>query len=577
MVSFTTTKELNRRQVRWAETLAMYNFVISYVKGSENGRADALSRKPEYKGDEKPPSHAILRDTNEGLVFNGAMIATVSRLVDTTLVDSFKENYKKDAVARMAMENPTGPFTNESGILRFHGKLYVPQNIQDQFIKEQHGLPAHGHQGITKTVDRISRDFYIPGLRRKANEVIGKCDSCIRNKAERHAPYGKMRSPDTPPSAWKSIAWDFVVKLPPSKEPVSGVTYDAILVITDRNTKYAYMEPYSETYTAEQLAYTFYRVIVANHGVPDEIISDRDKLFTSKFWTTLTALLGIKQKLSTAFHPQTDGQTERLNQVMETYLRCYVNYQQDNWVGLLPMAQFSYNSAATETTRVSPFYANYGYEPRAYQIPISITSEAQSARIQVDQLKSLQERLSEDIQFVTARSALYYNRHRSMEPTLKEGDKVYLIRKNIKTKRPSTKLDHKKLGPYKIKKVKSPVNYELSLPKNMNIHPVFHISLLELAPEGAPPAPNIEIDPVNPNAEYDVEEILDCRYVRQRVKYLVKWLDYPHSEDTWEPKENLNCPEKLAAFHRQNPGLPRRTDPLRRARKSPARRQGARK
>lgn len=558
LVSFTTTKELNRRQVRWAETLATFNFKISYVKGTENGRADALSRKAEYQGNDEPPSRAILKEQDGGLVFNGAMVATVSRLVDNTLEQRVKSHYDKDIFAKTSLKGTSGPFTTDGGILRFNDKLYIPLGMQKDFIREQHELPAHGHQGIAKTVERISRGFFIQGLQRKVTEVVGNCDTCIRNKASRHAPYGQMRSPHTPPEAWKSIAWDFVVKLPPSKEPVSGVVYDAILVITDRNTKYAYMLPYLEASTAEDLAYTFLRIVVANHGVPDEIISDRDKLFTSKFWTTLTALLGIKQKVSTAFHPQTDGQTERLNQVMETYLRCYVNYQQNNWAELLPLAQFSYNSATTESTKVSPFFANYGYEPKAYQHPCTVTSEAQDARIQVDRLKSLRERLAEDIQFVAARSAMYYNKHRSMEPTLKEGGKVYLIRRNIKTKRPSDKLDHKKLGPYKIKKVKGPVNYELDLPSNMNIHPVFHISLLEPAPPGAPRAPRVEIEPVNPKAEYEVEEILDCQYVRKQVRYLIKWQGYPHSENTWEPKRNLSCPEKLEAFHRQNPGLPRK-------------------
>jgi hypothetical protein len=122
----------------------------------------------------------------------------------------------------------------------------------------------------------------------------------------------------------------------------------------------------------------------------------------------------------------------------------------------------------------------------------------------------LHKELAEELQFIAARSALYYNEKRSQEPTLKKGEKVYLLRRNIKTKRPSDKLDHKKLGPFKVKEVKGRLNYELALPKTMNIHPVFHISLLEPAPPGAPPAPITEIEPVNPNAEYEVETVLDC-------------------------------------------------------------------
>jgi len=154
----------------------------------------------------------------------------------------------------------------------------------------------------------------------------------------------------------------------------------------------------------------------------------------------------------------------------------------------------------------------------------------------VDRIKSLHEELSLDIKFISQQLAHYHNQKRSMEPTLKKGDKVYLLCRNIKIKRFSDKLDHKKLGSFKIEKVLGPVNYRLLLSKTMNIHLVFHISLLEPAPPEALEAPVTEIDPVNSNAEYEVEIILDCQYIRKKVKYLIKWKDYPHSENTWELK-----------------------------------------
>jgi Chromo (CHRromatin Organisation MOdifier) domain len=153
---------------------------------------------------------------------------------------------------------------------------------------------------------------------------------------------------------------------------------------------------------------------------------------------------------------------------------------------------------------------------------------------------------------------MYYNKKRSVGPSLKEGDKVYLLRKNVATKRPSDKLDHKKLGPFEIAEVRSPVNYRLKLPKTMKIHPVFHISLLEPAPPGSPPAPKTEVQQLDPQKEYEVETILDCQYFGKTIKYLIKWKDYPHSENTWEPKSNLQCSDLLGVFHRQNPGLPRK-------------------
>jgi transposase InsO family protein len=365
-----------------------------------------------------------------------------------------------------------------------------------------------------------------------------------------------MGTTSIPQIPWKSISWDFIGPLPKSKDPVTGVEYDYLLVIMERLTKYMILVPCLTTMSAEDLANIYLREVVSRHGLSEEILSDRDKLFTSKFWTALTALLGAKRKMSTAFHPQTNGGNERINQVVEAYLRCYVNYQQTNWVQLLPLAQFAYNSSTTETTLVTPFYANFGYEMVAYREPGVTDVDNQSARIQVAHIKKLHKELAAELQFVAERNAHYYNKKRSQEPTLIEGDRVYLLRTNINTKRPSQKLDHKKLGPFKIKEVRGPLNYKLALPKTMNIHPVFHISLLELAPEGAPPAPLTEIEPVNPNAEYEVEEILDCRYVRNKIKYLIKWKDYPHSENTWEPKSSLNHLETLEEFHRQYLGLP---------------------
>jgi hypothetical protein len=134
------------------------------------------------------------------------------------------------------------------------------------------------------------------------------------------------------------MALDFVIKLPLSKELITGVIYDSIIIITDRLTKYAYFIPYLKNSSAEDLAYIFYKHIITNHKFLQRIISDRDKLFTSRFWKLLIDFSGVHHKLSTAYHPQTDEQTERLNQTMEQYLRYYVNYQQNNWVKLLPTA-----------------------------------------------------------------------------------------------------------------------------------------------------------------------------------------------------------------------------------------------
>ena len=189
----------------------------------------------------------------------------------------------------------------------------------------------------------------------------------------------------------------------------------------------------------------------------------------------------------------------------------------------MPIAQLAYNSAVTDTTGVSPFYANYRFNPDTTHEPKNVIPIAQKASVQVNQIVNLQKELQQDIQFLSHRSAVYHNQKRVRGPTLKEGDKTYLLRKNFKTTRPSNKLDHTKLRPFRIKKVKGPVNYELDLPAKMRKHPVFHISLLEPVDPRTPLQTNPPgIDPEDQDIDYEVEDILDQQLVDGQVKYLVK-------------------------------------------------------
>nr|XP_036576341.1 reverse transcriptase domain protein [Colletotrichum truncatum]KAF6783066.1 reverse transcriptase domain protein [Colletotrichum truncatum] len=418
LAHFTTSKELNKRQIRWSEFLSEFNFRIIYRKGSENGRADALSRRPDYKDEVLEETQVILKKDNGDLVPAAKLLMIGDRVKTST----------------------TGRMTHDQ-------------------IREIHSAPAHGHQG-------------------------------------------------------------------------SAQKYDSILVVVDRFTKYAYFIPYLESSTAEDLAYTFLRIIVSQHGLPQEIVSDRGSVFTSKFWRSLISQLGAKHSLSTAFHPQSDGQTERIIQILETYLRSYVNYDQDNWVKLLPTAQFAYNSSIGESTRESPFFLNYGFNPTAYGEPRT-GSAAIKAVADIKKLKEIQQKLPQELEFVRQRMKKHADRHRVRGPPLKEGGSAYLIRRNIKTKRPSDKLDFKKLGPFEITKKISEVNYKLKLPETMKCHPVFHVSLLEPAPDGTHTEDCIIME--TDDTEYEVERILDHRRNDETTEYFIKWKNYGHEDDSWEP------------------------------------------
>ena len=435
-------------------------------------------------------------------------------------------------------------------------KVVIPKELQEEFITEYHCAPAHGHPGIDKTIERITRNYHISGIRRKVEKVIQNCQECQKNKVKRHRPYGLLQPLNPAEGAWESVSIDFIVKLPTLKEPGTGQVCDSILVIVDRLTKYAYFIPTKESIQAQDMAYLVLRTLLANHQVPREIVSDRGTLFTSTFWQTLLVKLGAKSKLSTSFYPQTDGQTERTNQTLEQYLRIFSNHPQDNWVELLPMAQFAYNSSKSSTTGRTPFYANYGYEPTAYRetAPTANGSHGinEKATRKVEELRSLHDKLRERIAQGNEKMAQQANKKRIEGPILKRGDRVYLLTKNLPTLRLSKKLDAIRIGPFEVKKRIKEVNYELRLPKNMRIRPVFYVSLLEPAPADTPLETDIEMEP--DQTDYEVEQILDVRKFGNQWRYLVKWKNYPSEENSWEPIKCLkDCPKRLEQFHQQNP------------------------
>lgn len=554
-LKYFVTKELSPRQIRWAEFLAPFNFRIHYVKGKENARADALSRRPDHKGNEKIDAAPLFKEKN-GTLEHGIQIWEDCARTYRAEWEGFEFQAKRKDLELEDEEweelgLQAGPGADDP--VWSQGKAFVPQEKQRACITKLHSDRLGGHPGIRKTLERVRQHYAFPGMKKGVEEVVKECEICTKSKAARHKPYGLLEPLPTADRAWGSISMDFITKLPSSTTPDgTNVKYDSIWVVVDRLTKWAYFVPFRETTTAEQLAYLFERNIVSQHGLPDDITSDRDKLFTSKFWQGLMKRLDVKSKLSTAFHPQTDGQTERLNQVIEQYLRCYINFEQDNWVDLLPTAQLAYNSASTETTNTSPFFANYGFQPELRQGP---TPEAPRAAIRAERLQDMHNTLKETLEFVRERMRVHYDKHRVEGPPLEEGDKVFLLTRNLHTKRPSKKLDFKKIGPFKIKRKISTSNYELDLPDSMRVRTkVFHISLLEPAPRRA--RLETQLEAVDDEEEFDVEIILDSRISNNELQYLVKWMEYGPESNSWEPADFLNCPEKLQQFHRQNPDRP---------------------
>ena len=317
------------------------------------------------------------------------------------------------------------------------------------------------------------------------------------------------------------------------------------------------------TATSANLARLYVTHVFSRHGIPSDIISDRGSTFTSQFMSSLGRLLNMKLNYSTAFHPETDGQTERTNQQIKGYLRLYTNYEQSDWANLLPIAEFAYNNAPHSATQISPFFANYGYNPRATSnldasIPDPTAHDFAHALIEVHKY------CREQITVAQSQYQIPADRHRLTPPNFMVGDLVWLNAKNITTKRPSKKLDHKRLGPFPIAKKVSSHAFRLTLPHGMRfLHPVFHVSLLEphhvntIPNRVQPPPLPVEVDG---HTEYEVAAILDSRIRRRRLEYLVQWKGYENTAEstTWEPSDHVNhSPDLIAIFHRLHPSKPR--------------------
>ena len=302
----------------------------------------------------------------------------------------------------------------------------------------------------------------------------------------------------------------------------------------DKLIKYTHFLPYSESFTTKELGYVFLDRIVRLYRLLKLIISDRDKLFILVFQKTLIGTIGVKLKLSIAFHPITDSQTERINQILEVYLRYYVNYAQDNQVSLLLIAQLALNNHYTDTTRISLFYANFGKDPNLFIEPRP-NPEANIVTVATINLRDLYLAYREGILITQKKTSEYLRSKRKNTPQLKEGDKVYLLTKNLKTKRQTKKLDHVKVGLFMISEVRGPQNYRLDLPKDTRIHPIFYISILELADPETPLQTTFDFQPKEDDI-FEVEKIVKRRNPRI---FLVKQKGYPESENTQELVRNL--------------------------------------
>ncbi|RVW50368.1 Transposon Tf2-2 polyprotein [Vitis vinifera] len=462
---FQTQKKLSPKQARWQDFLAEFDYTLEYKPGSANHVADALSRKAE--------------------------LASITSQPQGDIMDFLREGLQHDPVAKsliaLAHEGKTNRFWVEDGLLYTKGRrLYVPKwgNIRQNLIKECHDTKWAGHPGQRRTRALLESAYYWPQIRDEVEAYVRTCLVCQQDKVEQRQPRGLLEPLPVAERPWDSVTMDFIIGLPKLED--SG----SIIVVVDRFSKYATFIAAPTDCTAEETARLFLKHVVKYWGLPKFIISDRNPRFTGKFWTELFKLMGSELHFSTSFHPQTDGQTERVNALLELYLRHFVSANQRDWAKLLDIAPVLIQLAKEEKSS-------------GFQVREGVHEQADIARSYLD---------------------------KAAKKMKKWADK----------KRRHTE--------YKVGDMVGKVSYKVELPPRLKIHPVFHVSYLKPYHEDKDD-PSRGLSKRAPTAvvtSYDkeVEHIIADRIIRRRgvppaTEYLVKWKGLPESEASWEPANAL--------------------------------------
>jgi hypothetical protein len=525
---FKTQKKLSPRQARWQEFLAEYDFEWEHRPGRHNQVADALSRK------------AV------------ETIAALTQL-ESTFVGKLKDQAKEDRVYQklvaQVQDGTVRRYWLDDGLLYAKGgRVFVPSGgLRTQLLREHHDAQWAGHPGRERMLALLARSYFWPKMENDVELYVKTCLVCQQDKAERRIEAGLLQPLPIPEKPWVSVSMDFISGFP----EVKG--FDGVMVVVDRFSKYGIFRPTPKNCSAETAAEEFYRHLVKLFGIPTDIVSDRDARFTGRFWTHLFNMMGTELKFSTANHPQTDGQTERMNQLLEEYLRHYVTASQRNWLELLDTAQFCYNLHRSSATGFSPFELALGYQPLT---PSEVALQKKEgpcpaayrfARNKHEMLEEAQDSLAKAVR----RMKKYADQgRRPLE--FQVSDKVMLkltpqIWKKVTSKRWHKGLIQRYDGPFEVVKRVGAVAYRLALPERMKIHPTFHVSFLKPYHEDAD-ADRVRARraPLNVRTELEreVDRVLDRRVLgyskkNRRTEYLVLWKGLPMSEASWEKEATL--------------------------------------
>lgn len=495
----------------------------------------------------------------EELIFNPDDVSVADPGEQSEVQKLILQGYNEDKFFHKVVENEVSSrqFFTRKGDLIFHSPsggnsvLAIPlvflrgRSLRELIIDHFH--VTGGHLGYNKTLDAVRRNFWWPSMVKEIDTFCKTCHVCAMTKVPPKAPDGLAHPLAIPRMPWEVVAMDFLGPFPPS----NGNNY--LWVIVCKLTNMVHLIPLTTSISAKVLAELYFQRIFPLHGLPNGIVSDRDSKFVSKFWSSLHKLLGTKLLMSSAYHPQTDGATERVNRTIGTILRGVVTSSQNDWYYKLPYVEFAINSSTSKSTGYSPFELNYGYVPASLRI-VQSNVPFEGVRLFAEQAHQNLMQAHDSIIAARMDSAANVNRQRNPTPaTYKPGTLVYFSTKNLQLPQGlARKLVPKYIGPFKIiKEYPNTSTFKLDFPSSMRIHPNIHASLLR------PHIPNDDnlfpkrdsvwsytLD-LSKDQEYEVDSIIGHYYTQGKRKTLYFVVSWSTGEVTPEPLDLVNELEAL--------------------------------
>ena len=457
---FRRPQRLNARQARWVVELQEYDFALTHRPGTAMGRPDALSRRADHAAEQVATERSIALKTEW---FRAQVDGTDLLLAG---IWELRDKLDNSVSNKLAARDPE--YSTEDGLVYRRGRIVVPNDcaLRGRLIRAHHDSVVAGHPGRAKTQELIYRSYWWPSLKRDVQAYVKSCPTCQRTKID-HQPCAAPLHPNPVPEYnWQFMSVDMITHLP------NAQGHNAILMMVDMKSKDFIPVAITDELSSEGWANLLIRHVISVHGVPERIYSDRGSIFVSNLIRDLYRKLGIQGNPSTAYHPQTDGQTERMNQELENYLRIFTSYRQEDWPDWLPMAAFSYRIRQHAATGFSPFYMTHGREPYT-GVETRKEVKTEVAEQFASRLKRIQEEAGAALTIAKDVMKRNYDRHKRAAREYQEGNWVYLDAYNITTDRPSKKLDDKRYGPFQIEAKVGMSAYRLKLPKAWKgIHPV---------------------------------------------------------------------------------------------------------